>query len=670
MKEILEKACKGEESSLELMIRLVDHIRPGRFRKKSFAVSQVQNLIALLKSYPELKEGLRNCILDLVNSRDHMDLLAESGILSNEGFFTETFRKISYKIFPPVLDDQELKDVIIRIFHRESDHEWIYAVPDNLWAELFEEIEFGDPSADRKEEEIQNSLLDSVLFVSHRIAAMGIEPVLTNQMPELEQSSSPFISQNKKIVAFTDKVHEEGIAAEDVQRDWLRIHAELMLCEDVLHTLRKQRYVNGTSLSLTYLLVRLHQSIDRIKILFGLLLPEEKSERRNQRIISFFKATVRQENLRNDLGKHLSENLGMLAYQITEHAGKTGEHYITSSRREYITMLYSAMKGGFIVGFLTAIKTLIYYLKLSPFGTAFLYSMNYSFGFIAILLTRGTLATKQPAMTAAHIAASLDSKDRDKVDIPGLSELIVKISRSQLIAFVGNVLIAFPVGYILAWIYYFVFGEQLADPQKAHHMVQELHPWKSPALFHAGIAGVCLFLSGLISGYYDNGVIFNKIPQRVQQHPLLRRIMPASVLEKLSHYLEHNMGSLAGNFFLGIFLGTMGTLGTFFGLPLDIRHITFAAGNFGLAVVGLNHQLGWQEILITIAGIVGIGIMNFAVSFGLALFVAIRSRNVNFKQTRALMHEVWQHARRNPLDFVRPPKNARALEPEMSEENL
>lgn len=670
MKEILEKACKGEENSLELMIRLVDHIRPGRFRKKSFAVSQVQNLIALLKSYPELKGGLRNCILDLVNSRDHMDLLAESGILSNEGFFTETFRKISYKIFPPVLDDQELKDVIIRIFHRESDHEWIYAVPDNLWAELFEEIEFGDPSADRKEEEIQNSLLDSVLFVSHRIAAMGIEPVLTNQMPELEQNSSPFISQNKKIVAFTDKVREEGIAAEGVQRDWLRIHAELMLCEDVLHTLRKQRYVNGTSLSLTYLLIRLHQSIDRIKILFGLLLPEEKSERRNQRIISFFKATVRQENLRNDLGKHLSENLGMLAYQITEHAGKTGEHYITSSRREYITMLYSAMKGGFIVGFLTAIKTLIYYLKLSPFGTAFLYSMNYSFGFIAILLTRGTLATKQPAMTAAHIAASLDSKDRDKVDIPGLSELIVKISRSQLIAFVGNVLIAFPVGYILAWIYYFVFGEHLADPEKAHHMVHELHPWKSPALFHAGIAGVCLFLSGLISGYYDNGVIFNKIPQRVQQHPLLRRIMPASVLEKLSHYLEHNMGSLAGNFFLGIFLGTMGTLGTFFGLPLDIRHITFAAGNFGLAVVGLNHQLGWQEILITIAGIVGIGIMNFAVSFGLALFVAIRSRNVNFKQTRALMNEVWLHARRKPLDFVRPPKNARALEPEMSEEEL
>ncbi|MBL0912598.1 MAG: site-specific recombinase [Bacteroidia bacterium] len=670
MKEILEKACKGDESSLELMIRLVDHIRPGRFKKKAFAVSQVQNLIALLKSYPELKEGLRNCILDLLNSRAHMDLLAESGILSNEGFFTETFRKISYKIFPPVLDDHELKDVIIRIFHRESDHEWVYAVPDSLWAELFEEIEFGDPSADRKEEEIENSLLDSVLFVSHRIAAMGIEPVLTNQMPELEQNSSPFISQNKKIVAFTDKVREEGIAAEDVNRDWLRIHAELMICEDVLHTLRKQRYVNGTSLSLTYLLIRLHQSIDRIKILFGLLLPEEKSERRNQRIISFFKATVRQENLRNDLGKHLSENLGMLAYQITEHAGKTGEHYITSSRREYITMLYSAMKGGFIVGFLSAIKTLIYYLKLSPFGTAFLYSMNYSFGFITVLLIRGTIATKQPAMTAAHIAASLDSKERDKADIPGLSELIVKVSRSQLIAFVGNVFVAFPIAYILAWIYYFVFGEHLAGPEKAHHMIDELHPWKSLALFHAGIAGVCLFLSGLISGYYDNGVIFNKIPQRVKEHPLLRRIMPARALDKLSRYLEHNMGSLAGNFFLGIFLGSIGTLGAFFGLPLDIRHISFVSGNFGLAMAGLEHQLSWQVILISIAGIVGIGIMNFAVSFGLALFVAIRSRNIDFRQTRALMHELWLHARSKPLDFIRPPRNARALEPEMTEETL
>jgi len=668
MKEILEKVLRGEGQSLDLMVQLVDHIRPGKFRKKTFAASQIQNLIALLKSYPELKTGLRNLILDLINSRYHMDLLAESGILSNEGFFTETFRKISYKVFPPVLDERELKDTVIRIFNRSSDYEWVYAVPDSLWTALFEEIGFDDPSADRREEQLQKSLLDSILFVSQRIAAMGIEPVLTNQMPELEQSKSPFLEQNRKIANLTEVIREEGIHTEDIKRYWLRIHAELMMCEDVLQSLRKLRYRNGTSLSLTYLLVRLHQSIDRIKILFGLLLPEENAERKTQKIITFFKSTIKHENLRNNLGDHFSQNLGMLAYQITEHAGKTGEHYITSSRREYGSMLYSAMKGGFIVGFLSVFKTLIYYMRLSPFGTAFLYSMNYSFGFIGILLVRGTLATKQPAMTAAHIAASLDSKERNKVDIPGLSGLIVKIARSQLIAFVGNVMIAFPVAYILAWIYYFVFGKHLAGPEKAAHLLHELHPWHSPALFHAAIAGLCLFLSGLISGYYDNGVIFNKIPQRVKEHPLLSKILPLSIRERLGRYLEHNMGSLAGNFFLGIFLGSIGTLGVFFGLPLDIRHITFSAANFGLAIVGLGHHIGWQELLLSIAGIVGIGIMNFVVSFGLALFVAIRSRNVNFRQTRELMSELWRHMLSKPLDFVRPPKNAKALEhPDLSE---
>ena len=86
-----------------------------------------------------------------------------------------------------------------------------------------------------------------------------------------------------------------------------------------------------------------------------------------------------------------------------------------------------------------------------------------------------------------------------------------------------------------------------------------------------------------------------------------------------------------GNFFFGILLGTMGTLGYLLGLPLDIRHVTFSAANFATALVALdyNDQRGdWWRL--SVAGFLAIGTVNLLVSFGLALWVALRARKIHF----------------------------------------
>jgi site-specific recombinase len=70
-------------------------------------------------------------------------------------------------------------------------------------------------------------------------------------------------------------------------------------------------------------------------------------------------------------------------------------------------MLRAAIGGGFIVGFLCIFKLLLSKLETSGFGHAFYYSLNYSLGFIAIYIFGFTLATKQPAMTAATITKLL-----------------------------------------------------------------------------------------------------------------------------------------------------------------------------------------------------------------------------------------------------------------------
>ncbi len=91
------------------------------------------------------------------------------------------------------------------------------------------------------------------------------------------------------------------------------------------------------------------------------------------------------------------------------------------------------------------------YIPGSDFSHAFLYSMNYAMGFVMIYLMGFTLATKQPAMTAATMTKVLSEEGNVQRNNTEFAHLVSKLFRSQFIAFVGNVLLAFPVA--LAIIY-------------------------------------------------------------------------------------------------------------------------------------------------------------------------------------------------------------------------
>jgi len=105
-------------------------------------------------------------------------------------------------------------------------------------------------------------------------------------------------------------------------------------------------------------------------------------------------------------------------------------------------------------------------------------------------------------------------------------------------------------------------------------------------------------------------------------------------------------------------LGTIGTIGFVLGLPIDIRHVTFSSANFAFALVGLDYQLTTEQWLLSLSGIVLIALTNLAVSFTLALLVALRSRRVSFGRGRALAGLVWQRFRQSPRNFFLPPREA------------
>lgn len=379
--------------------------------------------------------------------------------------------------------------------------------------------------------------------------------------------------------------------------------------------------------------------------------------------IEFFEHAIRSDGERQSARKHISGTIGLLALRVTENASRTGEHYITSTRAEYFEMWRLAMGGGFIVAFMSLIKLVSSQASLAPLGYFMAYAMNYAFGFMLIHILHLTLATKQPAMTASTIAGAIGeigvAKGRTRRvgnDVAKLATLIVDLIRSQIAAILGNVLIAIPTAIIINLALSQLIGQPLMGADKAHKLIQELSPFESLALFHAAIAGVCLFVAGLISGYYDNLAAYERIRERIEAARWLQSLLGDARLARFAVYMDNNLGALAGNFSLGVMLALVGTLGFLTGLPIDVRHVTLSSANFGLALASLDFNLDAATVAKTLIGIGLVGFVNLTVSFALALWVAMRARDVALNQAPALVGMLLRRLASAPRQFFWPVK--------------
>jgi site-specific recombinase len=167
---------------------------------------------------------------------------------------------------------------------------------------------------------------------------------------------------------------------------------------------------------------------------------------------------------------------------------------------------------------------------------------------------------------------------------------------------------------------------------------------------------VYLFASGVLSGWIDNHAVYTRLEERLRSLP-----WPDGVREKgerASRFLVDNLGVMAGNVILGFMLGTAGTIGFIFRIPFDIRHIAFSSANFGIAVHAAPELFDWRLVLLCTAGVIGIGFVNFLVSFGMTLGTTLESRQVAFGQWRRLASSLLRRFLQRPGEWFFPPKVA------------
>lgn len=663
LKDILHKINALSESPDPYVLkRLIDHLRvlDAEYKNNPDTINEkFRALNTLLHKHPEYANGLAIFVLNLLNKYHRMSLFTDTGILSDQTFYDSLMRLIGHRFIPLLPEDDSIVELVNYLFDCKHDERWLASVDPAIWDELVDLVMVDDAHSDLVAT-AKNNILNAIVILSYRISGIGLHPDLMKAYPQMLDYSAAFVAQNQEAVLFANAYREahqldnyqDVMPRKDIDPAPLLVMLEQ--CDNIVNTIRKRIYKTGISIRMTNMLLRLEQSIKRMRILSELLADNHKN--RDKAIIELTQAIIVSVKRRYSIGYLINNNTKLLSRKITENSGRVGEHYISTDKSGYKKMFKMAAIGGFVIAFMATIKILSYDLDLAPMSRAFVNSMIYGLGFVFIHIIHGTVATKQPAMTAAAIASTIsDSSGKKSQQLAKLSELMVDIIRTQFIAIVGNVMIAMPLALIISIVWLQTTGAPMIGLEKADHLLHDLDPFHSLALFHAGIAGVFLFMSGLIAGYYDNLALFNNIGERIARHNFLSKFVPEKKLERLGVFVENNLGAIMGNFLFGVFLGSTATIGYIFGMPLDIRHIAFASANFAHGLFNISSEdFGITIVLMSLLGVALIGIVNLLVSFSLAMFVALRSKGVKVLEWKTISKLIYTHLFTQPRDFFLP----------------
>jgi site-specific recombinase len=647
----------------QLFTQLISEIRPRRADDADTARRNLHALCHLLNSRPELRQGLREGLRTLSAKHSHSTLYTSTGILPNTGFVSEFFRRVGHKILPEALDADLLRTPLRQAFNRSGDALWVIGVGEDAWLQLVEALHFEEVSAAPELPRSIAEILRSLRVISYWIAALGMEPELLRLDPALETYESPFVTQNEELLAYIDAYPRAWRKPAALISDDKHLRVLHDQCLQVIEKIRKRAARDGTSIRLTYHLKRLQQLIlrcDQLLNILSELLQDPDGPAAYPAIVSLFTRLIRDECQRDNLYEHWRLNTELIALRVTDNASTHGEHYITETRGEYGEMFRSAAIGGFIIAFMACCKILLSKSEMPPLTGAIVFCLNYGLGFCLIHILHGTVATKQPAMTANAIAATISQTGGKLRDIEILTGLIARTIRSQIVAILGNIGIALPLSGLLAYAVFSLSGEHFISPAKATHLLEDQSLIYSGAVFYAAIAGVCLFLAGLINGYFDNYSAYNRIPERILQLDWPKRLLGDYRMRKIAAYIGDNLGALTGNLVFGFLLGGTTIFGILFGLPIDIRHVAFSSAFIGIAAVGLDFAPNPWLLLWAVLGVAAIGFTNLSVSFALALKVALRARQVSETPWRMILGATLRHLFKHPRDFFLPPKKTAA----------
>tara|TARA_R110002073_G_scaffold62791_1_gene157361 strand:+ start:822 stop:2837 length:2016 start_codon:yes stop_codon:yes gene_type:complete len=643
--ERLQEDFEQEVPVLDALIDLIDELRK---HDDGNASKRLDELLDMIEANPKLRakfsQEFHSWLIDL----NLYPALVSLGIFSRRGLFSEFMTRLYDKVNPPPVDRESSRGVLTLLFHRQSDKKWLATITPEQWLRLYQTL-VDHTAADTLQTAINHfrqQCLYALEMLAIWVAAEELEPGLMRIDRRLVNIDSAFIGLQREVRLFTqtefDRIQDTDIPSYDPEHIWVMLD---QCHEQVARLRRKGAGAAGSSVSVAHLLERLEQTLGRIEELLSILITEETQEV-ERKSMALWKTLMISAIDKNSLYALMRNSIGMLSRSITQNKSDHGEHYISRDKSSFYALFRSAAGAGFIIALMGLLKISIVDMGFSPFKETVLVSLNYGLGFVLVHLLHFTIATKQPAMTAASFAGEVEQGENGRAAHRKLASLLIDVNRSQWAAVWGNVSTAIILAAIIVMGAAWVTGRPLLNPANVSYQLHAINPFEGLALFYAAIAGVWLFCSGIIAGYFDNRADYLEMELRLQQHPLLQWLKEDH-RNNFAKYMHENSGAIAGNFFFGVLLGTTGYIGYLLNLPLDIRHVAFSSANLGYSA--FSAPIGILDFLIYLIFVLMIGFVNLWVSFSLALLVALRSRGTQISRFSMLLSSIWEQIKENPV---------------------
>ncbi|MBC7414636.1 MAG: site-specific recombinase [Herminiimonas sp.] len=573
------------------------------------------------------------------------ELFAGTGLPREPAFFSELVVRIVRKAFPLPPAHHDLSTLFTAMFPDPSDADWLLGLDHQTLTRLWrlcadEGIAYG----------YLQQVDEALLYLVTTIVAVGVSPAFRQRLePKGPLQATPFMALRRELETYLQGAPDNDIALRSVRM-------LIAVCQAQTDRIYAHLDEHGVSVGLVYHLQRMRAQLARMSRLID-LRAAQNSDRGSSQAQALLVDLINAHHHRASVRGLMRRSFALLARKMVERNADHGEHYIARDRTEYRVMFQAACIGGFFTAFTALLKGLIAGAGLARFFEGLFASLNYSVSFITMTALGGVLATKQPAVTAPALASKMGELDT----VDGLRSLMLEVAwllRSQAAAVFGNLFAVIPTMAVICVAYFYAAGTPLMNPAKAHASLQSLSILGLTPVF-AAFTGVLLWLASLAAGFADNWFALHRLREALTHHRRLVHAVGATRAARCGDWVENNLAGLVGNVSLGLLLGMTPVLAGFFGLPLDVRHVTLSTATLTESVV----TLGWlafagREFWLAAAGIFLIGLLNVGVAFACALTLALRAREVPARIRRLVFRAVLRRFTASPHAFLFPERQA------------
>jgi len=649
------------------LVRLLEWLRrapvDAEERVTPTPVLRLKHLLGVLDRNTEHQERVATLLHRFWREVDSAALLADFGFAPRMDLWGELGRRMRARVLPLTPDTSDLGELFALLFPGDDDTQWLRSLDDATLERLRPYVDAPNEagaapdahaSASDARRDWRLPFLDAIMFLASAVRASGFSPALRPRMsPEL-LADRPFrqLAQvAEQVRAHAEAGRTNGSDDSALLREAQYLRALLDVCRAAADSVHEHLEAHGVSVDVMFEVEQLRERTHRIELLLTCVISPAPARDVLNLIVELVQTAEGRRSVRALLSRHYS----MLARKVAERSAETGEHYITRDRAEYRYMLLAALGGGLVLAGTTILKFLIIAIALAAFWGGFWSGVNYAMSFVLVPLLHFTVATKQPAMTAPAMAEKLTDVASDEA-VEGFVDEVTNLIRSQAAGIFGNLFAVAPAVLAVQLAWQALFGAPLIGQRDAAHVLESLTLLGPTALF-AAFTGVLLFASSIIGGWVENWFVWHRLDSAIAWNPRIVARLGAARARRWGAYWRTHISGFASNISLGFMLGVVPVVALFFGLPIEVRHVTLSTGQIAAALgaegVAVLHQSAFWWC---VAAIPVTAAMNLGVSFVLAFRVALRSRGIRLADRSRIYRAVRARLWHRPLSFVLPPR--------------